>query len=101
MYRLRHGKVKTYPLLGELTGTLVLAVTEQFDDSALVWGKTVQSIINIYPSTYSNQNHHRNGMENNIPRDLLDNLPNKLGALAQMTLGSANSGLGDTSLGFL
>lgn len=28
-----------YPLLGELTGTLVLAVSEQFDNSALVGGE--------------------------------------------------------------
>ena len=32
---------KTYPLLCELTGTLVLGVAEQFNDTALVWGETV------------------------------------------------------------
>lgn len=32
----------TYSLLGELTGTLVLGVTEQLNDSALVGGKTVR-----------------------------------------------------------
>lgn len=34
------GGGSTYSLLGELTGTLVLAVAEQLDDSALVGGKT-------------------------------------------------------------
>ena len=29
--------VKTYPLLGELSRALVLAVAEQLDDAALVW----------------------------------------------------------------
>lgn len=28
-----------YSSLGELTGSLVLAVSQQLDDSALVWGK--------------------------------------------------------------
>lgn len=34
---------KTYSLLGELTGTLVLAVSEQFDDSALVGGEAIEN----------------------------------------------------------
>lgn len=34
----------TEPLLGELTGTLVLAVAEEFDNSALVWGKTDEQL---------------------------------------------------------
>lgn len=33
----------TEPLLCELTGTLVLAVTEQFNDTAFVWGEAVGS----------------------------------------------------------
>lgn len=56
----------TYPLLGELTGTLVLAISEQFDDTALIWSKTVlarpsesfiispaqkTSLISTYPET--------------------------------------------------
>lgn len=32
----------TYSLLGELTGTLVLGVTEQLNDSALVGGEAVK-----------------------------------------------------------
>lgn len=31
----------TESLLGQLTGTLVLAVAEEFDDTALVWGESV------------------------------------------------------------
>lgn len=32
----------TKALLGELTGTLVLAVAEEFDNAALVWGKATE-----------------------------------------------------------
>ena len=39
--------------------------------------------------------------ELHIPRHLLDNLPNELSALAQMTLGSADSWLDNSGLGFL
>ncbi len=31
----------TEPLLGQLTGTLVLAVSEQFDDTTLVGGEAI------------------------------------------------------------
>jgi hypothetical protein len=40
---MREESDKTYPPLGQLTGTLVLAVSEQFDDSALIWGETIQT----------------------------------------------------------
>lgn len=33
------GERKPYPLLGELTRTFILAVTEKFDDPLLVGGK--------------------------------------------------------------
>ena len=36
-----------------------------------------------------------------IPRNLLDDLTNESGLLAQVTLGSADSWLDNTSLGFL
>jgi len=37
----KHGMTnKTYSLLCELTGTLVLAVAEKFDNAALVWCET-------------------------------------------------------------
>jgi hypothetical protein len=36
-----------------------------------------------------------------IPRNLLDNLPNKRSLLAQVTLGPADSGLDNACLGFL
>lgn len=34
---------KTYPLLSQTTGTLVLGVSEQFNDALLVGGKTVDT----------------------------------------------------------
>jgi len=36
------GCLETYPLLGELSCALVLAVTEEFDDAALVWCESVR-----------------------------------------------------------
>lgn len=35
------GQRTTYSLLGQFTGTLVLAVTEEFDDATLVWCESV------------------------------------------------------------
>lgn len=64
----------TESLLGELTGTLVLGVAEQLNDSALVGGKA---------------------------SNLLDDLTDESGALAQVTLGSGNTGLDDTGSGFV
>lgn len=40
------GGGKTYPLLGELTRTFVLAVTEKFDDTLLVGGKSGLRVVN-------------------------------------------------------
>lgn len=34
------GRKETYPLLGELARTLVLAVAEQFNDALLIGGKS-------------------------------------------------------------
>lgn len=34
----------TEPLLRQLTGTLVLAVSEEFDHAALIWCKTVLTL---------------------------------------------------------
>ena len=47
--------------------------------------------------------HFRNRvlMENNVPRNLLDNLPDESSPLAQMTLCSAHSRLDNSGLGFL
>ena len=39
-----------YPLLGQTTGTLVLGVSEQFDNTLLVWGKTARSLLVIIHS---------------------------------------------------
>lgn len=38
------GRGKTYPLLSQTTGTLVLGVSEQFNDALLVGGKTVDIV---------------------------------------------------------
>jgi len=56
---------ETYPALGELSGALVLAVAQQFDDTALVWGKT---------------------------GDLTDDVADKGGALAEVTLHARDAG---------
>jgi hypothetical protein len=64
----------TEPLLGELTGTLVLAVTEQLNDTALVGGKA---------------------------SNLLDNLTDESGALAEVALGAGDAGLGDAGGGLV
>lgn len=37
---------KTYSLLRQLPSTLVLAVTEEFDDTTLVWGKSIMNEAN-------------------------------------------------------
>ena len=38
----------TYSLLCELTSTLVLGVTEEFDDTTLVWGKAARNISQMF-----------------------------------------------------
>lgn len=46
----------------------------------------------------------RKGLEKdryNVPSDLLDDRANESSALAQVTLGAGNTGLGDTSSGLL
>lgn len=57
--------LKTYSALGELSRALVLAVAQQLDDAALVWGKT---------------------------RDLTDDVADECGALAEVTLHAGNAG---------
>lgn len=64
----------TEPLLGELTGTLVLGVAEQLDAAALVGGEA---------------------------GDLLDDVTDERGALAQVTLGAGDSGLDNTGGGLV
>ena len=64
----------TESLLGELTGTLVLGVTEQLNDSALVGSEA---------------------------SNLLDDLADEGSALAQVALGSGDTGLDDTGSGFV
>jgi hypothetical protein len=74
---------KTYPPLGQLTGTLVLAVSEQFDDSALIWGETIQTQLS---EARFNIVHGKECY--NIPRNLLDNLTDKGSSLAEVALSS-------------
>lgn len=64
----------THPLLCQLAGTLVLAVPQQLDNTALVGGEA---------------------------SDLLDNVTNKSGALAQVALGAGHTGLDNARSGFL
>jgi len=64
----------TESLLCEFTGTLVFAVSEQFNDTLLVWCKT---------------------------SNLLHDITNERSALRQMTLGPRDSRLGNTSFGFV
>lgn len=63
-----------YSLLGELAGTLVLGVPQQFDDTALIGGET---------------------------GDLLDDVADKGGAAGETALGAADAGLGLDRGGFL
>lgn len=39
--------------------------------------------------------------QDDIPRNLLDDLSDESSSLAQVSLGAGDTGLGDTSLGFL
>lgn len=64
----------TESLLGELTGTLVLGVAEQFNDSALVGGKA---------------------------SNFLDDVTDESSALAQVALGAGHTGLDNTGSGFV
>lgn len=57
----------TYPLLGELTSTLVLSVSQKFDNTTLIGGET---------------------------GDLLDDLPDESSALGEVALGTADAALG-------
>lgn len=63
---------KTYALLSELTGTLVLSVTQQLNDTALVGSKT---------------------------DNLTGNLADELGAAGRLALGTADLGLGGVQRG--
>lgn len=66
---------RTYPLLSELTGALVLSVSQEFDDTALIGGKT-----------------------DNLAGDLTD----EGSAAGRLALGAADLGLGGVEgCGFL
>lgn len=86
----------SYPLLGELAGTLVLGVAEQLDHALLIGGKTVREtlvsndslIIWHYPELV-----YPNWANRNLPSNLLDNVTDESGALAQVALGARDAGL--------
>lgn len=63
-----------YSLLGQLAGTLVLRVSQQFDHAALIWSET---------------------------RDFLDDFPDERGAAGQSTLSSGDAGTLVDGGGFL
>lgn len=44
---------QTYPLLGQLTGTLVLAVAEKFDDTTLIGSEAVGRHTCVSNNSYS------------------------------------------------
>lgn len=64
----------SYSLLSELSGTLILGVPQQFNDAALIWGKS---------------------------RDLLDNFTDESGAAGEGSLGSGDTGASLDDGGFL
>ncbi len=68
------GIEKTYSLLGELAGALVARVAEELNDAALVGSEA---------------------------SNLLDDLADESGALAQVALGAGDAGLDDASGGLL
>ena len=68
------------PLLRELSRTLVLAVAEEFDDAALVWCEaTVGAMLVVYWDKFRIS-------KGCVPSDLLDDVPNECGSLAQVSL---------------
>lgn len=78
-------------LLCELAGALVLAVSEEFDNAALVWceavgGEEACQCLFIRGIGRSSDGRGLACMESDIPRDLLDNIPDESSALAEVTL---------------
>ena len=64
----------TYPLLGQLSRSFVLAVSQQFDDTSLIWSKT---------------------------GDFLDDFADKSCAFSEVTFGAGDTGLALDEFGFL
>ena len=54
---LRKGRLITYPLLCELTSALILGVSQEFDNTTLIRGKTVIAILVYYSSRLSTFKH--------------------------------------------
>ena len=87
------------PLLCQLTGTLVLAVAQQFDYTSLIWCETV------CPSrqcvTFQSMNSDEPDHQFHVPRDLSDNLSHECSSLAQMTFHARDARLGLAGSDFL
>lgn len=86
-----------YLLLGELAGTLVLAVAEEFDDAALIGSKAVA--VRLEPPKPSKRNSCQT--RENVPSNLLDKVTDESGALAEVALGAAHTRLADAGGGLL
>lgn len=109
---------ETYPLLGELTGALVLGVAQQLNDAALVGGEAgVQWLALVKTGLVWRCEARAEGQRQDIvltpllpvhhtqnvdlPRDLTDNIANEGSALADLALHGRDAGLGDAGGGLL
>lgn len=84
---------RTETLLCQLTGALVLAVAEEFDNTTLVWGEARKNVRKLLRLSMERRRR--------IPRNLLDDLADESGALAQVTLGLGWLRADGATLGFL
>ena len=75
-------------LLCELACALVLAVTEEFDDAALVWGEAVgrKMLVSWSLGAVHIEKSWTAARISDVPRDLLHNITDKSSALAEMSL---------------
>lgn len=80
--------VATYSLLRQFARTLVFAVTEEFDDTSLVWRKTTGGEQSDHlPKCVTRQTREESKFCD-APRDFFDNLPHESSPLAQVTFGA-------------
>lgn len=107
---------ETYPLLGELTGTLVPGVAEQLDHTLLIGSEAVRARKSVKmslgeicaikmtlcrPIRRPLVESGGGSGERHLPSNLLDDVADESGALAQVTLGAGDTGLDDAGGGFL
>lgn len=111
--------ITTHPLLRQLPRALILAVSEEFDNTTFVGCESIcqskrdQQPSFLYPHhvpivlpprtiSQSLQSHlPTSPLQPYVPGNLLNNLPHESSALAQMTLGSRDAGLNFAEVGFL